>query len=309
MNVEISPDIQETAAQLGEGVPYALKVVAGQLAEDPDRGRPSALPGILMVIVDGDLFEDCPSLSVGYIREPDRVEIRYLQVVAAAEPSAGGEEPAHHGACVDGAVAQREVVDAWERITSWLRRSAPASFQALRPGADSAAIGVVEGGLGIQVPAALRTLWSLSGGDDGVNGGGCLPGNQALMPLDAVAGVYRLKMGAQAHEDSLNARRPEHERSTVWKATWIPVISYGAADRTSGLYVDAVSGYMGRWSRFNEGPGDELDTLVTYLEDVADMLEAPALATRDTPGLIGGALVWGSRLDSAQEAQWQPVAD
>lgn len=57
---------------------YALKVLAGQLAEDPDMGRPSGLPGILTVTVDAELFEDCPALRIGYIREPDRVEIRYV---------------------------------------------------------------------------------------------------------------------------------------------------------------------------------------------------------------------------------------
>ncbi|MFH8838258.1 hypothetical protein [Streptomyces sp. NPDC017868] len=46
---------------------------------------------------------------------------------------------------------------------------------------------------------------------------------------------------------------------------------------------------------------------VTALEDAADMLEAVALATRDKPGLVGGALVWGSRLDPAQEDRWQPL--
>ncbi|MFF0428003.1 hypothetical protein ACFYUJ_26770 [Streptomyces sp. NPDC004520] len=46
---------------------------------------------------------------------------------------------------------------------------------------------------------------------------------------------------------------------------------------------------------------------VTALEDAADMLEAVALVTRDKPGLVGGALVWGSRLDPAQEDRWQPL--
>jgi hypothetical protein len=37
------------------------------------------------------------------------------------------------------------------------------------------------------------------------------------------------------------------------------------------------------------------------------MLEAPALATRDKPGLIGEALVWLSSIDPAQENRWQPL--
>ncbi|MFD0007175.1 hypothetical protein ACFVJ4_32755 [Streptomyces sp. NPDC127178] len=61
MNVEIPADVREVATQLGAGVPYALRVLAGQLADDPDMGRPSGTPGILTVTVDGDLFEDFPT--------------------------------------------------------------------------------------------------------------------------------------------------------------------------------------------------------------------------------------------------------
>ncbi|MFE7076459.1 hypothetical protein ACFU96_40870 [Streptomyces sp. NPDC057620] len=72
-----------------------------------------------------------------------------------------------------------------------------------------------------------------------------------------------------------------------------------------GLYLDTESGYLGRWSRYNEGPGEVRDTLVTYLEEAADILEAPALATGDRPGLIDGALVWLSSIDPVQEDRWQ----
>ncbi|MFE1907994.1 hypothetical protein ACFW96_30665 [Streptomyces gardneri] len=315
MNVEISPHVRDTASQLGAGVAYALKVVAGQLADDPDMGQPSGLPGVLTVMVDGDLFEDCPALAIGYIREPDRVEIRYVNPAPSAEPSehaADDHSQDHdHGESQEqlaGEVIDREIADAWQRITAWLQHSAPGSYAALRVGVSPAAVTAVERDLGIQIPVALRAWWLLAGGDDGVNGAGCLPGNQALMTPDAVVDFYRQQMDSQAHQDTLNARRPEYDRITVWKAAWIPVVSFGVADRTSGLYVDASTGYLGSWSRYNEGPGDELDTLATYLEEVADTLQAPALATRDKPGLIGGVLVWGSRLEHGQEDRWRPLA-
>ncbi|WP_309239171.1 hypothetical protein [Streptomyces lunaelactis] len=314
MKVEIQPDVRDIAAQLGAGVPYALKVLAGQLADDPDMGRPSGLPGILTVTVDGDVFEDCPDLSVGYIREPDRIEIRFLRAAPSTEPSTDAQDQdQEQGRDQDqsadpaaAAVTVREVADAWRRITGWLKHNAPDSYAALRAGVGPAAIAAVEGDLGIRIPVELHVLWLLTAGDDGGDGWGCLPGNKALMTLDAVAAVYRLRMDSQAHEDALNADRPEDERITVWKATWIPVVALGPADSTSGLYLDAESGYLGRWSRYNEGPDEVLDTLVTYLEEAADMLEAPALATRDKPGLIGGALVWLSSIDPAQEDRWQP---
>lgn len=321
MKIEIEPVLRDTAAHLGAGVPYALKVVAAQLAEDPDMGVPSGLPGVLTVRVDGDLFEDCPDLFVGYIREPDWIQIRFVNPVRPADlpdreqeqEGEQGREQEQGGAQdqpadpVAAAVTVREIADAWQRITRWLQDNAPDSYAALRPGAGPTALAALEEDLGIRIPLELHALWLLTAGDDGHDGWGCLPGNKALMPLDAVAAAYRLKMDAQTHEDIRNADRPEDERITVWKATWIPVVALGPADRTSGLYLDAATGYLGPWSRYDEHPGDELDTLVTYLEEAADMLEAPALATRDEPGLLGGTLVWRSSIAPAQEDRWQPL--
>ena len=317
MNVEIPPHVRETASQLGDGVPYALKVLAGRLADDPDMGEPSALPGILTVMIDGDLFEDCPALAVGYIREPDRIEIRYVTPASFVQPAADNpdrhepqgqhqEQTADPGA---EAVTVREVADAWRRITGRLRINAPVSHAALRTGASAAEVAAVESDLGIQLPVELRALWLLTAGDDGAQGWGCLPGNKALMTLEAVSALHRMKMAAQTQEDTLNSGRPEEERITVWKATWIPVIALGPADDTSGLYLDAATGFLGRWSRYNEVPGEEHDTLVTYLEETADMLESPALAARDKPGLIGGTLVWLSSIDPVREGRWQSLTD
>ncbi|MEV5988470.1 hypothetical protein AB0L85_26245 [Streptomyces sp. NPDC052051] len=317
MNVEIRPLIRDTVAQLGAGVPYALKVVAGQLAEEPDLGRPSSLPGILTVMIDGDVFEDCPALVIGYIREPDRIEIRYVSVVDLSDPTAPRQEEGqgqeHRPAPLvpsdpaDEALTVREIADAWHRITRWLQHHAPDSCAALRTGADPAEIAALEGEFGVRIPVGLRVLWLLTAGDDGVDGGGCLPGNRALLTLDAVAATYRMRMNLQAGEDSRNAERPEGERITLWKPSWIPVVALGPDDHTSGLYLDIETGCLGKWSRYYEAPDDELDTLVTYLEEVADMLEAPDLATRDKPGLIGGTLVWLSGIEPARDDRWQPL--
>ncbi|QIQ04416.1 SMI1/KNR4 family protein [Streptomyces liangshanensis] len=302
MNVELSPRLRDTAVGLGAGVPYALKVLAGRLAEEPELGRPAGPPGILTVMVDGDLFEDCPTLRVHYLREPGRIEIRDATPTPSAAPA---RPPAHEAdpAATD-ALTVREVTDAWQRVTRWLLRYASASHAALRPGADPATLSALERDLGTPIPPALRALWSLTAGDDGVGGAGCLPGNQALMTLDAVAASYRSRVESRAPEDTFRADRPEYDRFTAWQATWIPVISLRPADSTSGLYLDTATGHLGRWSRHNEPPADELDTLVTYLEEVADMLEAPALATRDRPGLTDGALVW-----SGEGRAWYPLTD
>ncbi|MCF2436754.1 hypothetical protein LV779_31920 [Streptomyces thinghirensis] len=64
------------------------------MADDPEMGRPSALPGILSVTVDGAVFEDCPDPTIGYIREPDRIQIRYVNAVPTADPATEAREQA-----------------------------------------------------------------------------------------------------------------------------------------------------------------------------------------------------------------------
>ncbi|MEV6354862.1 SMI1/KNR4 family protein [Streptomyces hydrogenans] len=209
----------------------------------------------------------------------------------------------------ESAIAARVVTDAWRRVLARLRLDAPGSRAALLDGAAPERIDALEAELGLRVPPELRALWLLTAGDGGVAGAGCLPGNEALMSLDAVAAVHRLRCGFQEREEALDALRPEPEGVVVWRTSWLPVVSHGTADHTSGWYLDTESGYLGRWSRHHEAQPEELDTLGTYLEEVADMLEAPALATRDTPGLVGDALVWGSRVDPAREGAWRPLAE
>ncbi|MDX3383222.1 hypothetical protein PV682_17355 [Streptomyces niveiscabiei] len=255
MDVEIPQDVHDIATRLGGGVPYALKAVAGQLVDDPDLGHPSGLPGILTVRIEDDVIEDCPALAIGYIREPDRIQIRFLTLARPAEPlpeteTEPEEEPEERPDPVAEATTARQVADAWRRITSWLRDHAPDSYAALRPGAGLGTLAALEGELGIRLPVELRVLWTLTAGDDG----GCLPGNRALMPVDAVADVHRLKTDIQAGLDVDNAGLCEEDRITAWAPTRIPVVAFGPADTTSGLYLDAATGYLGRWSRYNEPP-------------------------------------------------------
>lgn len=70
---------------------------------------------------------------------------------------------------------------------------------------------------------------------------------------------------------TLNGNRPEEERTIVGKATRIPLVALSPADSATGPYLDAASGYRGSRSRYNEASDEVLDTLVTYLEEAADM--------------------------------------
>ncbi|MFG2621870.1 hypothetical protein ACGFXC_30055 [Streptomyces sp. NPDC048507] len=307
MDVHIEDLIRERAARLGAGVPYALKVLTGQLAEDPDMGEPLPLPLGRTVRIDGDTFEDCPALIVDYIREPDRVQILGVKPARPEAPAGHGREQGqgHRGrnpVPVDEAVVARQIADAWTRIAACLAARAPASYAALRPGVREEAVEAFGWGLGVRVPAELRSLWRLVAGDDGVDGAGCLPGKMSLMPLQDVGTFHRARM-----KDPVG--QLDGEELTSWKASWIPLISLGPADHTSGLYLDTESGFLGPWSRYADTHVEERDTLVTYLEEMADMLQSPALATRDQPGTVGGALIWRSSLPPADEQTWTPLTD
>ncbi|MET8509085.1 hypothetical protein ABZV60_31300, partial [Streptomyces sp. NPDC004787] len=157
-------------------------------------------------------------------------------------------------------------------------------------GATPAETDAVERALdGVRIPAALRALWALTSGDDGAVAApgsrpvGCLPGNRALIPLDAV--------------DAVAAEQRRRSGTAGWRPGWIPVISRGPADHGSGLFLDAETGRLGRWNGQDTRLDDDLpDTLGTYLEGIADTLEHPALATGDRPGPVEcGTLVWASR--------------
>ncbi|WP_406341211.1 SMI1/KNR4 family protein [Streptomyces sp. NBC_00648] len=195
-------------------------------------------------------------------------------------------------------IAVRQVTDAWQRIETWLRAHAPASYASLKPGASQEEIAALEETLGVPVPAPLKALWSLHAGVRHVYGAGFLLDDRALMDLDRVVYLYRMKMDIQERSEALSAIRRaagrDEEKTTAWKTTWIPVCSFGADDTFSGLYLETDTGYMYPWSREDHYRDDEKrETLVTYLEEIADSLEAPSLSTHGKPGIAGGALVWG----------------
>lgn len=158
MDVEVPAHMHETAPRLGSGVLCALKVLASQLTKDPDMGDPSGLPGILTVMVDGGAFEDCPDLAVGYIREPERIEIRYVTPAPSTKPSADTQQPEEEQEQEElaipstNSVTEREIVDAWGRIARWLHDNAPASHAALRSGARQKAIDALEQNLDVPIP-------------------------------------------------------------------------------------------------------------------------------------------------------------
>ncbi|MFE0512641.1 SMI1/KNR4 family protein [Streptomyces sp. NPDC058964] len=210
-------------------------------------------------------------------------------------------------------MAARQVTDAWRRIEAWLREHAPVTHAALGPGASAEEIAAVEAALGVAVPAELRTLWGLVSGGN-VCGGGFWLDNRSLMRLDDVIEVYRRKMEFQAETEQEYATPgvPGEEDIVVWQRPWIPVFSFGEEDTVLGTYLDSASGLMWHWSKYEyllpDGTKPQ-HSMVTYLEEIADSLETPALATGGTPGLLDGRLVWlDSSLDEDEQRRWRPLA-
>lgn len=204
--------------------------------------------------------------------------------------------------------AARQVTDAWRRIEGWLGEHAPATHAALGPGASAEQIATAETALGLVVPVELRTLWGLVSGGN-VDGSGPWQGNAALLGLDEVVNHYRSQMQAQAEFDTRYEVPgvPGEGDVIVWQPGWIPVFSSSAYDTLYGTYLDIGTGLLWRWTRETyvpPGPDDPQDSLVTYLEGLADALEYPALA-QDPPGLLDGALVWKS--GAYGDDDWRPV--
>ncbi|MYS95623.1 MULTISPECIES: hypothetical protein [Streptomyces] len=75
-------------------------------------------------------------------------------------------------------------------------------------------------------------------------------------------------------------------------------------DTSYGLFLDTETGRIGHWDDTSVSTvGDQ--TLSMLLEEMADKLEHPQLATGYLPGLIGGRLMWGPPLAADEAAAWE----
>ncbi|MFC5719200.1 SMI1/KNR4 family protein [Streptomyces gamaensis] len=280
--VDIPRHVQEHCNQLGKGASYALKVLCAQLSNDPLLGTPQDNPSSYTVEIDGDTFEDCPALQVHYaygppLLEEDRVEIR--SVTATQPPVTGVDDRDQVPDTRLEEIVVRQVTGAWRRIETWLRERAPASFASLQAGASREEIDRTESELGVRVPVELRALWGLHRGVHSSVGAAFLQDNGKLMTITEVVDLHR--HWGEVYDDHL------------WDRRWIPVCTLGEHSWSSGLYLDAGTGEMWSWDEFANRQA-EFESLTSYLEETADALEVPSLAGPVRPGLVDGALVWGT---------------
>ncbi|WP_052863044.1 SMI1/KNR4 family protein [Streptomyces niger] len=309
MVVEVPDEIRDQCTRSGPGVVYALKVLCAQLAADPLMGTPGWEPSEYVVHVDDETFDDCPALDVVYAYGPPAsvegvVQVRSVDVLPRAP--ARTTEPEHAGRNerpLADAVQARQVTEAWRRIEAWLRRNAPTTHAALKPGASESEIAACEAALGVRVPASLRALWRLCAGSLDVRGAGLLPDHGwALMDLDAVARSYRWHMESRRRQEQ---RFGEEEGMPLWRPSWIPFCSWSVTDLSYGMFVDGGTGETGRWTETAERTVEDL-SLTMFLEETADRLEYPKLFPGYRPGLIGSMLVWGPPLTPDEKALWEP---
>ncbi|MFJ3235577.1 SMI1/KNR4 family protein [Streptomyces sp. NPDC086787] len=305
--VDLPDHVRARCAELGAGVLYAVKTLARQLADDPRLGERAGRLGLYTATIDSDTFDACPPLIVRYAYGPplldvDRIEIRDIEATGPL-PDAGDEQaPATAPDPRMQQITTRQVTEAWRRITRWLEKHAPASRAALLPGASTYEIVELEQALGVRVPVELRALWLLCAGGEDTPGAGVLPDyGWAVMPLGTVATSYRWHSGNQRE----TGVRWGDEDAVVWKPSWIPFCSWSVTDTSMGLFVDAETGKVGHWDDTSvRTVGGQ--TLSMLLEETADKLENPQLATGILPGLIGGRLVWGPPLAADEAALWEP---
>lgn len=283
MAVGLPADVQERSERLGRGVRYALKVLCGQLEDNPLLGSPTGEPSMYVARIDGETFEDCPELNVQYAYGPPALAEGQVQIlgVEAVQPVAVASERELAGAPDPRLeeLAARQVTAAWQRVETWLREHAPVSFASLQEGASSEEIDSAERELGVKIPSDLKALWHLHRGVQSSSGAAFLPDNAKLMTIGEVIELHQYWGQVYDFGDGL------------WDHRWIPVCTLGEHSWSNGLYLDAGTGEVWSWDEF-ANRRVEFESLTTFLEEMADALEAPSPAGPAKPGVVDGALVW-----------------
>lgn len=196
-----------------------------------------------------------------------------------------------------------EVISAWERIVRWLRKHAPASAEALRPGATGEEISRLNERLGFEIPDVLEAWLRLNNGSTSKDttqplpGGGwrvdphidslVLPGNYAFRSCEEIWNKYRFYLRSAE----------EMGDEEYWKPSWIPVAE--AFDSPDGLIVvaedSAPDAPLLRFAEYYH-PSPYLPSLSGYLVSVADLLEhgeAPGTAMEGQRfDVVDGRLDW-----------------
>ncbi|WP_369030837.1 SMI1/KNR4 family protein [Streptomyces adonidis] len=181
-----------------------------------------------------------------------------------------------------------EVASVWERIVSWLQGHAPASAEALRPGASDEEIAGLNENLGFEIPTVLETWLRMNNGSTAKDSAKPIPGGGiSLLPhRDSVifpGGMRFLgcKEMAGRHAEYLHIAQDIGD-DEYWQSPWIPIME--KSDGPYGVILDAQNPPgPPPLLTFSEGdfPSFFLPSLDDYLRPLSDLLE-----TGSAPGSV-----------------------
>ncbi|GGZ30906.1 SMI1/KNR4 family protein [Streptomyces poonensis] len=211
-----------------------------------------------------------------------------------------------------------DVVQAWNRISGWLRVHAPVSYASIRPPAGQAAIDAAEARIGVPLPDDLRTLLSLADGcalepahiekneEEGEIWNAQFLQGEVLLSLDRIVRRYddltHPPIGSDPFRGLLPWLSPDPED---WFSCWLVSTrpdSHGALAKWS----EPEAPYM-----LTTGPVTVAELLTAH----ADALETgtgPLMSSAcdDVPGVIWGCVHWDNPSDIsllAHPEDWTPV--
>ena len=187
-----------------------------------------------------------------------------------------------------------EVASAWERIVGWLHRHAPASAEALRPGASDEELARLNESLGFEIPDVLEVWLRMNNGSTAkdsekpIPGGGIarLPHRDSIIFPDGMR-FLGCKEIAGRHAEYLHIAGDIGD-SDYWKTPWIPIME--TSDGPYGILLDTQNppGSSSLLS-FSEGdyPSPYLPSLGAFLQPLADLLESGG-----APSVTEGRVRW-----------------
>lgn len=198
-----------------------------------------------------------------------------------------------------------ELVSAWDRVAGWLRGNAPASAEALRPGASDGEIARLGERLGFGVPEVLAAWLRRNDGSTAKDSTRPIPGGgTARLPhRDSVLLPGGLRfLGceeiARQHAEYLHIARDIGDEE-YWRPSWIPVMA--KSDGPYGVILDARNAPgPSPLLRFDEGdyPSFFLPSLEDFLRPLAELLEngsAPgSVLEHERFTVTDGRLLWTS---------------
>jgi cell wall assembly regulator SMI1 len=188
------------------------------------------------------------------------------------------------------------IADSWKRYAKWLEKNAPSLVGRLSPGVNDAELAAFEKEVGAPLPATVRELWNVCGGQQGLNDPGVIGDFVLLSPKSALA---EWRSWAELRRDTSEENMANLARYCTSQpagaiqegysvAGWIPLWK----ERMEGNYVGVdlepgPNGVVGQVIGFGRDEDEkrvlfwDYAAAIAWLADQALSLEDDRLAHRD----------------------------